>query len=141
MLALFRGGYAMPVFANSEELRDMFGGFEREVVKHELVGFSGTGLVLAYTVFDPAARFVLDAREPATPGCAYKMFIDDHNAPEATVDILLSGDTLDSMYKGELNIMDATAKKQIKSRGDRLVALYKAYRAKYFATRVPAGDT
>jgi SCP-2 sterol transfer family len=140
----------MPVFANSKELIDVFGGFQRQVSQNEVKGVTGSGVVMAYTVHDPAARFVLDSREGASPGRGYAVYIDDPNAPEATVDIFLSADVLDSMYRGELNVMEAAANGKMKSKGDRLAALrllpvmfrfipaYKEYRSSYFATREPA---
>ena len=135
----------MPVFANAQDLRNVFGGFLHDVAKSELKGFSGSGMVLAYTVSEPEARFVIDARAPASPGSGFKVFIDDDSAPPASVDVILTGDVLDRMYGGELNVMAAIATGQIKSKGDqisavrllpvmfRLVPLYKTFRADYFA--------
>jgi putative sterol carrier protein len=96
---------------------------------------------------------VLDSREGAAPGRGYAVYIDDPKAPEPTVDIFLSADVLDSMYRGELNVMEAGASGKMKSKGDRLAALrllpvmfrfipaYKQFRSDYFASRTPAGGT
>lgn len=139
------------VFATSQDLRDVFGGFVRAVAEGDLKGFSGSGMVLAYTVSDPAARFVLDAREPGKPGAGFKVFVDDPNAPDPSVDIIVTGDVLDRMYGGELNVMAALGQGLIKSKGDqlsavrllpvmfRLVPMYKTYRNDYFAANRGAG--
>lgn len=135
----------MPVFATSQDLRDVFGGFLHAVAAGDLKGFSGSGMVLAYTVSEPNARFVLDAREPAKPGAGFKVFVDDPKAPDASVDVIVTGDVLDRMYGGELNVMAALGKGLIKSKGDqlsavrllpvmyRLVPMYKSFRTNYFA--------
>jgi len=110
-------------FTSSKQLRDLFTAFMESVSKTELRGFSGSGLVVAYVVTDPPARFVLDAREPSRPGKSFAYYIDDPNAPQATVDIHLSATTLDQMYSGEINVTLAAAQGKIKSVGDRMAAL------------------
>jgi putative sterol carrier protein len=61
--------------------------------------------------------------------------------------VLVSGDVLDRMFGGELNVLAALATGQIKTKGDQisavrllpvmfaLVPLYKAFREQYFAAR------
>jgi len=139
----------MATFTSSKHLVDLFGGFIATMQSVELRGFSGTGLVMAYTVTEPDARFVLDGREPATPGRSFAFYINDANAPPADVEIYLTADTLDKMYAGELNVMAAAAQGKIRSTGDRLAALrtlpvmfrltpqYKAYRAAHLTQAVP----
>jgi len=132
-------------FSSSQQLRDLFTAFMQSVIKTDLRGFSGSGLVLAYVVSDPAARIVLDAREPARPGKSFAYYIDDPDAPKPAVEIFLSAETLDQMYAGEINVTVAAAQGKIKSVGDHAAALrmlpvmfrtmnhYKAARAVFFS--------
>jgi len=138
----------MSAFANSKELRDLFGGFLGKLGRHEQKGFSGSGIIMAYTVTEPSARFVIDAREA---GHGYALFVDDERAPKAVVDVHLTGDTLDSMFCGDLNVMTAMAQGRIKAEGDQLLAvrmlplmfrvvpLYKAFRADFYAKHAVEG--
>jgi hypothetical protein len=135
----------MSTFSSSQQLRELFTAFMESVSKTELRGFSGSGIVIAYNVSDPPARFVLDAREPSRPGKSFAYYVDDPNAPAPTVEIHLSSQTLDRMYSGELNVTVAAAQGKIRSTGDRMAALrmlpvmfrtmnhYKATRAVFFA--------
>jgi hypothetical protein len=135
----------MATFTSSQELRELFTTFMESVVKMDLRGFSGTGVVIAYDVSDPPARFVLDAREPSRPGKSFAYYVDDPNAPAPTVEIHLSATTLDRMYSGDLNVTVAAAQGRIKATGDRMAALrmlpvmfrtmnhYKAARALFFS--------
>jgi hypothetical protein len=135
-------------FSSSQQLRELFTAFLESVSKTELRGFSGSGLVIAYNVSEPPARFVLDAREPSRPGKSFAYYVDDPAAPAPAVEIHLSATTLDKMYGGELNVTVAAAQGRIKSTGDRMAALrmlpvmfrtmnhYKATRAVFFS-KVP----
>jgi hypothetical protein len=135
----------MSAFSTSKELRTIFGGFIESVAKNELKGFSGSGFVLAYNVTEPDGRFVLDSRPPLAPGRGFDVYIDDPNAPPASADVFLSADTLDRMYSGELNVMNAAAEKLIRTKGDRLAVVrllpamfrlvpqYKAFRERLHA--------
>jgi hypothetical protein len=135
----------MTTFSSSQQLREFFTAFMESVSKTELRGFSGSGIVMAYVVSDPPARFVLDAREPARPGKSFTFYVDDPAAPPPTVEIHLSATTLDRMYGGELNVTVAAAQGRIKATGDKMAALrmlpvmfrtmnhYKATRALFFS--------
>ena len=103
----------MTTFSSSQQLRELFTAFLESASKIELRGFSGSGAVVAYNVSDPPARFVLDAREPSRPGKGFAYFVDDPNAPAATLEVHLSATTLDRMYTGDLNVMIAAAQGRI----------------------------
>ena len=132
----------MAAFSSAQELRDIFGGFMQKMGAAEGGGFSSSGVILAYTVTDPDARFVIDGSVKPTPGRAFAVHIDDPAAPEPHADIFMSADTLDKLYKGELQVMAAQAEGLVKAKGDPLVAmrllpvmfrvvpLYRAYREK-----------
>jgi hypothetical protein len=132
------------------EKREVFEGFLREVQgRGHLRGFSGCGIVQGYTITDPHWRFVLDAREPATPGEGFKVYIDDPNAPQPHAEIFGSGDMLDGAFCGEIHVRTALSEKLIRVQGDQswtirlipvlmsLVPHYRTWR-KAYAERIAA---
>ena len=51
--------------------------------------------------------------QPSRPGKGFAYFVDDPNAPAATLEVHLSATTLDRMYTGDLNVMIAAAQGRI----------------------------
>jgi hypothetical protein len=130
------------------ELRDVFEGFLREIQSRgHLRGFSGCGIVQGFTIHDPSWRFVLDAREPATPDKGFRISIDDPDAPKTHSEIYGSGEMLDGAFCGEIHVRSALSEKLIRMRGDQawtirlipvlmsLVPQYRAWRTEYAAAQ------
>lgn len=130
----------MATFSSSDELKRVFGGFLAEMAAGEDDAFGGTGLVVAFTATGPSARFVIDGREAPQPGKRFAYFIDDANAPAPDVEFTATADTLDSLFKGEAQVMMLAMSGKVKFEGDvskamglmpalsAVVARYRAYR-------------
>ncbi|HUN29403.1 MAG TPA: SCP2 sterol-binding domain-containing protein [Alphaproteobacteria bacterium] len=113
----------MGAFRDSAHAAKIFGGFFREEATLDERTFSGSGLVIAYTLHDPSLRIVLDARSKPEPGHAYDVFIDDPSAPEPVVDISMDCDTFDKLYSGEVQPMALMMSGKTSSKGDITAAM------------------
>ncbi|HET9028612.1 MAG TPA: SCP2 sterol-binding domain-containing protein [Candidatus Aquilonibacter sp.] len=130
----------MSAFRDSAHARDTIGGFFKQEAQEDDHLFAGSGLIIAYSLRDPEVRIVLDASKPAQPGKAYDVYIDDPGAPQPIVDIALSADDFDKLYKGEIQAMALMMMGKAKAKGDitaamrllpamaRVIPHYKAYR-------------
>jgi putative sterol carrier protein len=110
-------------FKDAQEARDVLGGFFRQESTEDDHIFAGSGFVVGYTLHDPAVRVVLDASRPAQPGNAYDVYVDDPNAPDPKVDISMSADDFDKLYKGEIAAMSLMMSGKAKAKGDVTAAM------------------
>jgi len=113
----------MSAFKDSQEAREILGGFFRQESAEDDHIFAGSGFIVAYTLHDPDVRIVLDATKAPRPGHAYDIYIDDPAAPQPKVDILMSADDFDKLYKGELQAMALMMSGRAKAKGDVTAAM------------------
>src|SRR5215469_10420962 len=95
----------MSAFKDSQEAREILGGFFRQESAEDDHIFAGSGFIVGYSLHDPDVRIVLDATKPPQAGAAYDVYVDDPAAPQPTVEIVMSADDFDKLYKGELQAM------------------------------------
>jgi hypothetical protein len=113
----------MSAFRDSQQARDVLGGFFREESATDDGIFAGSGMIIAYSLSDPAVRIVLDASKPKEPGKAYDVFIDDPAAPAPRLEFATDADTFDKLYKGEVTAMSLMMTGKVKAIGDTSVAM------------------
>lgn len=113
----------MSAFKDSQEAREIVGGFFRQESSEDDHIFAGSGFVVGYTLHDPDVRIVLDASKPPQPGAAYDVYVDDPAAPQPKVEILMSADDFDKLYKGELQAMSLMMSGRAKAKGDVTAAM------------------
>jgi hypothetical protein len=130
----------MTAFRDAAHARDVLGGFFRQEALEDDHLFAGSGLIIGYDLRDPAVHVILDASKPPQPGKAYDVYIDDPSAPAPVVDIGMSADDFDKLYKGELQAMAMMMTGKAKAKGDvtaamrllpamaRVIPHYKKYR-------------
>ncbi len=130
----------MSTFKNSQEAREILGGFFRQESAEDDHIFAGSGMVVGYNLHDPDIHIILDASRPPQPGKAYDVYIDDPAAPAPSVDIIMSADDFDKLYKGEIQAMALMMTGKAKAKGDitaamrllpamaRVIPRYKKYR-------------
>jgi len=130
----------MSVFRDSAHAADVLGGFLRSEAAREENFFAGSGVIIAYTLSEPALRIVLDASAAPTPGHAFDVYVDDPKAPQPAVEFFLDAETYDKLYRGEVQPMALMMSGKAKAKGDVAVAMrllpaigaaiphYKAYR-------------
>lgn len=113
----------MSAFADSQQAREVLGGFFRKESTEDDHIFAGSGFVVGYSLHDPDVRLVLDASATPQPGKAYDVYVDDPNAPQPTVEISMSADDFDKLYKGELQAMALIMSGKAKAKGDVTAAM------------------
>jgi SCP-2 sterol transfer family len=130
----------MSEFRDSAHAADILGGFLQSEAAKDGNFFAGSGVIMAYSLTDPALRMVLDASVAPEPGRAFDVYIDDPKAPEPAVEFFLDADTYDKLYRGEVQPMALMMTGKVKAKGDVTVAMrllpamasaiphYKAYR-------------
>ncbi|HVA28154.1 MAG TPA: SCP2 sterol-binding domain-containing protein [Candidatus Baltobacteraceae bacterium] len=131
----------MSVFRDSAQAAEFLGGFFREETAKAGHYFAGSGVIIAYTLTDPALRLVMDASVSAEPGRAFAFYINDDAAPAPGVEFFMDADTFDKVYSGEVQPMALMMSGKVKAKGDVTIAMrllpamaaaiphYKAYRA------------
>lgn len=132
-------------FRDSAHAAEFIGGFFREEAASGGKFFAGTGVICGYELSEPALRIVLDASVKPEPGRAFAVYIDDRGAPPVHVDLIMTADTFDKLYRGEAQAMGLLMSGKVKSKGDLTAAMrllpalgtviphYKAYAAKHGA--------
>lgn len=130
----------MSVFSDSANARAVLGGFFRQEAGSDDHMFAGSGVIIAYSLSDPAVRIVLDASNPPQPGKAFDVFVDDPNAPSPNVEFFTDADTFDKLYSGQAQPMALMMTGKVKTKGDitaamrllpamaRVIPHYKKYR-------------
>ena len=113
----------MSAFKDGREAGEILGGFFRQESAEDDHIFAGSGFIVAYTLHDPDVRIVLDATKPPQPGRAYDVYVNDPAAPQPKVDILMSADDFDKLYKGELQAMALIMSGKAKAKGDVTAAM------------------
>lgn len=113
----------MSAFTDSQQAREILGGFFRQESTEDDHVFAGSGFIVAYTLHDPDVRIVLDATKPPQDGHAYDVYVDDPAAPEPKVDIIMSADDFDKLYKGEIQAMALMMTGKAKAKGDITAAM------------------
>ncbi len=113
----------MSGFKDSQEAREVLGGFFRQESVEDDHIFAGSGFIVGYVLHDPDVRIVLDATKPPQPGHAYDVYVDDPAAPQPRVDILMSAEDFDKLYKGELQAMALMMSGRAKAKGDVMAAM------------------
>jgi len=128
------------MFRDSAHAAEFIGGFFREEAAKAGNYFAGSGVIIGYTLTDPALRLVMDASVTPEPGRAFAFYIDDAKAPAPAVEFFMDADTFDKVYSGEAQPMALMMTGKVKSKGDVTVAMrllpamgaaiphYKAYR-------------
>jgi SCP-2 sterol transfer family len=110
-------------FKNSQEAREVLGGFFRQESLEDDRIFAGSGMIVGYDLHDPDVHVVLDASKPPQPGKAYDVYVDDPSAPQPGVNISLSADDFDKLYKGEIQAMALMMTGKAKAKGDITAAM------------------
>ena len=113
----------MSVFKDSQEAREILGGFFRQESAEDDHIFAGSGMIVGYDLHDPDIHLILDASKPPLPGKAYEVYIDDPAAPSPIVDIIMSADDFDKLYKGETQAMALMMSGKAKAKGDITAAM------------------
>lgn len=114
----------MAAFASARELKAVFGGMLQSFAENDPIKMvAGSGIVMRYETYEPAAVFVIDASVEPRPGRAFKVLIDDPQAPEANVSFRMSADALDALYTGTLSPMAALSAGKIEVSGNQEAAL------------------
>ena len=113
----------MSAFKDGQEAGEILSGFFRQESAEDDHIFAGSGFIVAYTLQDPDVRIVLDATNPPQPGRAYDVYVNDPAAPQPKVDILMSADDFDKLYKGELQAMALIMSGKAKAKGDVTAAM------------------
>ena len=113
----------MGVFRDSAHAAEIIGGFLRDEASKEGNFFAGSGVVIGYTLADPALRVVLDASIPPEKGRAFDVYIDDAKAPNPAVEFFLDADTYDRLYRGEGQPMALMMTGKVKAKGDVTAAM------------------
>ncbi len=113
----------MSAFKDSQEAREILGGFFRQESGEDDHIFAGSGFVVGYTLDDPDVRIVLDATKPPQAGRAYDVYVDDPSAPQPTVEISMPADDFDKLYRGELQAMALVMSGKAKAKGDITAAM------------------
>jgi hypothetical protein len=113
----------MSSFRDSAHAAEILGGFLRDEAKKEGNYFAGSGVIMAYTLNDPAMRMVLDASVKPEPGRAFDVYVDDASAPAPAVEFFLDADTFDKLYRGEVQPMALMMTGKVKAKGDVTVAM------------------
>lgn len=108
----------MAAFRDTQEAREVLGGFFRQEAADENHSFAGSGLVIGWNLHDPSVHLILDSTKPAQPGKAFDVYVDDPHAPAPTVDISISADDFDKLYKGEIQPMSLVMTGKAKATGD-----------------------
>ena len=130
----------MSAFRDAAHAREVLGGFFRQEALENDHIFAGSGLIVGYNLHDPDVHVILDATKPPQPGKAYDVYVDDASAPNPAVDIAMSADDFDKLYKGEMQAMAMMMTGKAKAKGDitaamrllpamaRVIPHYKKYR-------------
>lgn len=113
----------MSAFQDSKHAADVIGGFFRERAANADSVFAGSGAIIAYTLKEPVIRIVLDASKPPQPGAAFRIYIDDPNAPEPQIELFMRADTFDKLFSGEMKAMELMASGHAKAKGDLTVSM------------------
>ena len=113
----------MSAFQSTQEAHDVLGGFFRQEAAEDDHMFAGSGFIIGYRLHDPDVLVILDASKPPQPGKAYDVYVDDPHAPEPSVEILLSADDFDKLYKGETQPMSLMMSGRAKAKGDVTAAM------------------
>lgn len=113
----------MSAFRDSAHAREVVGGFFRQEAAVDDHIFAGSGVIIAYTLRNPDARIILDASVKPAPGKAFDVYVDDPNAPEPQVDILMDADTFDELYRGQAQAMALMMTGKAKAKGDITIAM------------------
>lgn len=108
----------MAAFRDTQDAREVLGGFFRQEAADENHLFAGSGLVIGWNVHDPSVHVILDLTKPAQPGKAFDVYVDDPAAPAPTVDIAISADDFDKLFKGEVQPMSLIMTGKAKASGD-----------------------
>ena len=108
----------MSAFKDSQEARDVLGGFFRQEAADENNDFAGSGLVIGWNLHDPSVHIILDSSKPPQAGKSFEVYVDDPAAPAPTVDIAISADDFDKLYKGEIQPMSLIMTGKAKATGD-----------------------
>ena len=113
----------MSVFRDGAHAADFLGGFLREESTKPGHFFAGSGVIIGYTLSDPALRIVMDASVKPEPGRAFAVYVDDPKAPKPAVEFFMDADTFDQMYRGEAQPMQLMTSGRVKSEGDVAAAM------------------
>jgi len=113
----------MSVFRDSAHAKEIIGGFLRDEATKEGNFFAGSGVIMAYSLSDPALRIVLDASVKPEPGRAFAVYVDDASAPAPAVEFSLDADTFDQLYRGEAQPMALMMTGKVKAKGDVTAAM------------------
>lgn len=113
----------MSAFQSTQEAREVLGGFFRQEAAEDDRIFAGSGFIIGYRLHEPDVVVILDASQPPQPGKAYDVYVDDPNAPEPKIEIILSADDFDKLYKGEAQPMGLMMSGRAKAKGDVTAAM------------------
>lgn len=108
----------MAAFSSAQELSDVFGGFLAALAASDDDALGGIGIAVGFVTTDPAARFVIDAREAPQPGKRFAYYVNDASAPATDVEFTAGADTLDKLFKGEAQVMMLAMTGKVKVQGD-----------------------
>lgn len=113
----------MSVFRDSAHAAEFLGGFFRAEAETGGKFFSGSGVIIAYTLTDPSLRIVLDASVTPESGHAYDTYVDDPKAPAPAIEFFMDADTFHKVYLGEAQPMALMMSGKVKSKGDVTAAM------------------
>jgi len=104
---------SMTFFKNSEELKDVLGGFFEELVKDENIKNSllKSAMVIRFCYEQPGLSITIDSRDKGIK------FLYDANDPRPDVDMKMKADVAHRFWMGEVNLMMALARRQIIAKG------------------------
>src|SRR5271163_3514180 len=108
----------MTAFRDENHIAEVIGGFFRQRAQGGDSMFTGSGLVIAYTLKEPYLRLVLDGSVKPQPGKAFEVYVNDANAPKPNVELFMRADTYDALLRGEMKAMELMSNGRAKAEGD-----------------------
>jgi hypothetical protein len=133
-----RGGPVSALGDRNKAIEVLGGFFHQEAQDGK--GFSGSGMIVGYTLTDIDVRIVLDGSVTPEPGRTMGVYVNDPAAPEPKTEFLMDSDTFDKIMSGDSQPMMLLMSGKVKAKGDvpaamrllpamaRVIPHYKEYR-------------